>query len=114
MTKDRERIERCLAVVDAYEASGQKASVWALSNGVALRELASWCGHARRWRSRLQGTAMEPAQRAAPTGFVAATMPTGATPAVRLQWPTASGPVTLHWPLSHVRELGSWLREAAR
>lgn len=112
--RERERIERCLAVVDAYEASGHRASVWAAANGVALRELASWCGHAGRWRARLHGAADQSTPRAAPAGFVAATLPTGAAPAVGVQWPTPSGPVTLHWPMSHVRELGAWLREAAR
>lgn len=111
MAKDRERIEQCLAVVDAYEASGQKASVWAQTHGVALRDLASWCCHARRWRARLNGQASPLAQRTAPTGFVAATMPAGAMATVQLQWPSASGALTLHWPISHLRELGTWLRE---
>ena len=113
MTKDRERIEQCLAVVDAYEASGQKASAWAAANGVAIRELASWCGHARRWRARLNGATAESVQRTAATGFVAATLPP-ISAAVRMEWPTASGAVTLHWPMSHVRELSAWLREVAR
>lgn len=86
MSKDRERIERCLAVVDAYEASGQKASVRAVSNGVALRELASWCGHAGRRRARLQGAPSQSAPpRAVPTGFVATTMPARLPGAVRVQ-----------------------------
>lgn len=114
MGKNRERIERCLAVVDAYEASGQKASVWAPANGVALRELASWCAHAGRWRARLNGTALELAQRTAPAGFVAATMPASLPATVHVQWPSAWGALTLHWPISHTRELGSWLREVAR
>lgn len=114
MAKDRERIEQCLAVVDAYAASGQRASVWAAAHGVALRELASWCCHARRWRARLNGQASQSAQRTTPTGFVAASMPTGTMATVQLQWPSAAGALTLHWPISHVRELGTWLREVAR
>lgn len=117
MTKEREVIERCLAVVDAYEASGQKASVWAQASGVSIRELASWCGHARRWRARLQGAAGEPVARSvtgSATGFVAAAMPASPSASVRVEYPGSSGPVALHWPMSHLRELATWLREVAR
>ena len=114
MTKDREQIERCLAAVDAYEASGQKASVWAAAHGVAIRDLASWCAHARRWRARLQGVTVESAPRAPAAGFVAAAIPVTTAASVRVELTVASGMVALHWPMSHVRELAAWVREVAR
>jgi hypothetical protein len=46
---DREQMQRCLDVVAAYRASGQKGKVWAQANGVPERTLASWCAHAQRW-----------------------------------------------------------------
>jgi hypothetical protein len=137
--KDRERVQRCLEVVQAYEASGQKASVWAEAHGVAIRDLASWCAHARRWRARLQDdaapAAVDRAAQAESRGFVSVPLPapslspwrtTSPSPApsaltpplptaeVRLQWPTPAGPLWLHWPLTHARELAAWLREVGR
>lgn len=114
MTKDRERIERRLAVVDAYEASGQKASILAAAHDVALRDLASWCGHARRWRARLQADTGQAGITEAMPGFVAARLPANVAGSVRVEVAAASGLVTLHWPLGHVRELAAWLREVAR
>ena len=52
---DREQMQRCLDVVAAYRASGQKGKAWAQANGVPERTLASWCAHARRWQARLDG-----------------------------------------------------------
>ena len=48
---DREQMQRCLDVVAAYRASGQKGKAWAQANGVPERTLASWCAHARRLQS---------------------------------------------------------------
>jgi hypothetical protein len=114
MTKDREQIERCLAVVDAYEASGQKAGAWAAAHGVGLRELASWCAHAERWRARLHGVRFEPGSREPVVGFVAATLSANPSATVRVELPMASAMVSLHWPISHVHELAAWVREVAR
>jgi hypothetical protein len=125
MTKDQERIESCLAVVDAYEASGQKASEWAQGHGVKLRDLASWCGHAKRWRARLAGAVHERASRQTPEGFVAARLSAVtaaaasaaaglATVRVEVGANSAAAAVALHWPLSHARELATWVREVAR
>jgi hypothetical protein len=114
MTKDREQLERCLAVVDAYRASGQKASVWAAAHGVSLGELSSWCCHARRWRSRLDG-ALEWTPSPPTTGFVAARIGVASPAAtVRVELPVSSVTLALHWPLSHARELAAWVREVAR
>ena len=41
--------------MQAYRASGLRAKVWVEANGVSLRSLQSWCGHAGRWRARLDG-----------------------------------------------------------
>ena len=116
---DWQRVERCLAQVDAYVASRQKAKVWAASNGVALRELASWCAHAKRWRARLAGvSAGEPAP-GKPIGFVAARV-TGSGQAVlqrdsvRIELQAGPTAVALHWPTTHTRELAAWLRELGR
>ena len=111
---DRQRIERCLERVVAYRASGQKANVWAAANGVALRELSSWCAHSRRWQARLDGAAFEPAPRKAAGGFVAASLPPGAPAAVRIELHAGASRIELHWPLSHTRELACWLREVGR
>src|SRR5512135_496014 len=100
---DRERIERCLAQVAAYRASGQKAGQWAAANGVSIRELASWSAHARRWQAQLDGVAApEPASRGrAGAGFVAATLPATMTGSVRVEVGAAAGalPIVLHWPV---------------
>lgn len=111
---DRQRIERCLQQVAAYQASGQKANEWAAANGVSVRELASWCAHARRWRARLDGVACEPAGRQRASGFVGAGLPGGASTSVRIEMQAAGATVALHWPISHARELAAWLREVAR
>ena len=90
---DRQRMERCLERVAAYRASGQKANVWAAANGVALRELSSWCAHSRRWQARLDGVACEPAAgKATGGGFVAASLPPGATAAVRIERKRSANP----------------------
>jgi hypothetical protein len=119
MAKERAQIERCLAVVEAYEASGQKAGAWAVANGVTISDLSSWCAHAQRWRVRLGRISVPAAEpTAVPTttaAFVRAAMPAGAAACVRVEWPTAAGAaVALHWPMSHMRELGAWLREVSR
>ena len=115
---DRERIERCLAQVAAYRASGQKAKQWAAATGVSIRELASWSAHARRWQAQLDGVAApEPASRArAGLGFVAATLPVAVTGSVRVEIGAAAGvlPIVLHWPVGAARELAAWVREVQR
>ena len=111
---DRQRLERCLEREAAYRASGQKANVWAAANGVALRELSSWCAHSRRWQARLDGVACEPAPRKAARGFVAASLPASAPAAVRIELHAGASRIELHWPLSHTRELACWLREVGR
>ena len=114
---DRERLERCLEQVQAYRGSGLKAKVWAQANGVSLLALQSWCAHAGRWRARLDGVgALPPAH---PSGFVAARLASAAprppeAPCVRLDIGGVAGRVELHWPLTHSRELASWLREFTR
>ena len=120
---DRERLERCLAHVVAYRASGLKATAWAAANGVELLELQSWCAHSKRWRARLDG--VTPAPRASPAspmhvhGFVAAQAAAAPAPpapcCVRIEIDSAGiGRVALQWPLSHIRELSTWLRELNR
>ena len=119
---DRERLERCLAQVHAYRASGLKGTAWAAANGVELRALQSWCAHAKRWRARLDGVALAPPLR--PSGFVAVRAPVApsapsaslapsapTTPSIRVELGLGAGGVELHWPLSHARDLGTWLRE---
>ena len=126
LERDRERLERCLAQVVAYRASGLKATAWAAANGVELLELQSWCAHSKRWRARLDGVTPAPrASSASPAspmhghGFVAARAEVAAPPpapsCVRIEIDSAGiGRVALQWPLSHVRELSTWLRELNR
>ncbi len=111
---DRQRMERCLEQVAAYRASGQKANEWGEANGVPLRELSSWCAHARRWQARLQGVACEPAPRKGAGGFVAASVPANPSVSVRIELSAGSTRVELHWPLTHTPELAAWLREVGR
>ena len=110
---DRQRMERCLGQVAAYQASGQRAKEWAPANGVSLRELSSWCAHARRWQARLDGVAGEPAKGAA-VGFVSARVPAQTSAAVRIEVGAGATRIELHWPLTHCRELATWLREVSR
>jgi len=116
---DWDRVHRCLAQVDAYLASGQKAKVWAQAHGVALRELASWCAHANRWRARLGGAGGGDVRLAPPSGFVAAEVsrdPLGmsAREVVKIELSAGATAVTLHWPTTQSRELAAWLRELGR
>lgn len=111
---DRQQIEDYLAKVAAYKASGLKASEWATANGVTVRQLASWSAHAARWQARLDGVELEPRRRSAKPSFVAAVLPAAAAVAagtVKVEFAGAAGTLTLHWPLTHTRELATWLRE---
>ena len=116
MDLDRERLERCLAQVQAYRASGLKGAAWAAANGVELRELQSWCAHSKRWRARLDGVALAPPVQA--SGFVALGAPmvptTPASIRVELGLSLGAGRIDVHWPLSNARELATWLREFSR
>jgi hypothetical protein len=108
-----------LAQVDAYLASGQKAKVWAQANGVALRDLSSWCAHAGRWRARLGGADGGDVRLAAPSGFVAAQVARdaqsrSAREAIKIELSVGATAMTLHWPTSQSRELAAWLRELGR
>ena len=113
---DRHRLERCLEQVVAYRAPGLKATAWAAANEVRLRELQSWCAHSKRWRARLDGVALAPPLR--PSGFVAvraAVAPsTPTSTSIRVELGLGAGRVELHWPLSHARDLATWLREFSR
>jgi hypothetical protein len=115
---DRQRMERCLAQVAAYRASGQKSEQWALANGVKPRELASWCSHATRWQAILDGVAVAPIKRTrrkVVSGFVAAKLPVptlGGT--VRVELHAGNSRIELHWPLANAAELAVLLREVVR
>lgn len=108
---DRQRVEGYLKQVAAYRASGQKASEWAAANGVTVRQLASWSAHAARWQARLDGTEVPPRKRRSAAEFAAAVLPASDERMVRVEVPGACGVVVVHWPVSHPRELASWLRE---
>lgn len=116
MELDRQRLERCLERVVAYRASGLKATAWAAANGVELRELQSWCAHSKRWRARLDGVTLAMPSR--PSGFVAVRAPLAPSApmstSIRVELGLGTGKVGLHWPLSHARELATWLREFDR
>ena len=114
---DRERVQRCLEVVAAYRASGQRSKVWAQANGVAQRMLASWCAHARRWQARLDGVGVAPSPqpKPKPKGFVAARVaPNGALASVHVQVNCGAARLDLHWPLAHTFELAALVRELSR
>jgi hypothetical protein len=105
-----------LEQVVAYRASGLKATAWAAANGVELRELQSWCAHSKRWRARLDGVAL--AAPLQPSGFVAVRAPLApsapTSTSIRVELGVGAGRVDLHWPLSHARDLATWLREFSR
>lgn len=111
---DREQMQRCVDVVAAYRASGQKGKVWAQGNGVPERTLASWCAHARRWQARLDGVAHTP--KSQPRGFVAAHLAPDAASVgmVRMQMPCGATQLELYWPLAHTAELATLMRELGR
>ena len=113
---DRERVQRCLEVVSAYRASGQKSKVWAVANNVPERVLASWCAHSRRWQDRLDGVSAGPVHPK-PSGFVAARVavaPIAAAPTVQVEVNCGTARLSLHWPLAHTRELAALVRELAQ
>lgn len=111
---DRERVQRCLEVVAAYRASGQKSKEWAQANGVAERALASWCAHSQRWQARLDGVAPASTQ-GKPKGFVAARVAPNAGPAtVHVELNSGAARIAMHWPLTHTRELAALVRELAQ
>jgi hypothetical protein len=110
---DRERMERCLERVKAYQASGMKAQAWAEANGVPLRALSSWCAHAQRWQTRLEGVGVSaPAPKI--NGFVATRVPAATAATVRIELQAGATRVELHWPIASARELAAWLREVGR
>ena len=112
---DRERVQRCLDVVAAYRASGQKSKVWAAANGVPERVLASWCAHSRRWQARLDGVSEVPSRQAKSNGFVAARVAPPAAPAtVHIEVNAGAARLDLHWPLAHTLELAALVRELGR
>lgn len=112
---DREQMQRCLEVVEAYRASGQKSKVWAQANGVPARVLASWCAHSRRWQARLDGVDASAAPQPKPKGFVAARVAPGSAAAtVRIEVNCGAGRFDLHWPLAHTIELAALVRELKR
>ena len=114
---DRERVQRCLEVVAAYRASGQKSKVWAAAHNVPERVLASWCAHSRRWQDRLDGVSAGPAVHPKPSGFVAARVavaPIAAAPTVQVEVNCGTARLALHWPLAHTRELAALVRELAQ
>ena len=111
---DRERVQRCLEVVAAYRASGQKSKVWAAANDVPERVLASWCAHSRRWQARLDGVSAGPAVQPKASGFVAARVaaaPSAAAATVQVEVNCGTARLELHWPLVHTRELAALMRE---
>lgn len=115
---DRQHAQRCMEQVQAYRASGMKATAWAEANGVPLGTLGSWCAHYQRWQARLEAGpggagAEHPASR--PSGFVAARAATpGAASSVRIEVNAGAARLELHWPLAHARELAVLLRELGR
>lgn len=112
---DRQQMERCLERVAAYRASGQKANAWAQANGVPMRELASWCAHARRWQARLDGVSASASGAPAASGFVAARVALNAGSAsVRIELNAGAARLALHWPVAHTGELAALLREFSR
>lgn len=111
---NRQRVENCLKVVAAFRASGRKASEWAAANGVTIRQLASWSAHAARWQARLDGVPVPTRRRQAEGAFVAAVLPPAAGESIRVEVPGAAGALVVHWPMRHVGELASWLREMSR
>lgn len=108
---DREKMERCLEQVAAYQASGLKANAWAQANDVPLRALASWCAHARRWRARLDEDAVSAPKG---SGFVAARVPAAVAATVRIELHAGTTRIELHWPVANARDLAAWLREVGR
>lgn len=112
---DRQRMEHCLAQVAAYRASGKRSEAWALANGVKPRELASWCGHARRWQAILDGVAVQPMGRKPATGFIATRLPLPSVDGtVRVELHAGASRIELHWPLSNMAELALLLLEVGR
>ena len=112
---NREQMQRCLDVVAAYRASGQKGKVWAAANGVPERTLASWCAHSRRWQARLDGVSRAPSPQAKSNNFVAARVAPTAVPAtVYIEVNCAAARLDLHWPLAHTCELAALVRELGR
>ena len=117
---DRQRVEQCLLQVSAYQASGQKAKVWAAANGVALGTLGSWCAHAGRWRARLESVGVSAPATPGSSGFVAARVGPAtpvaatATATIRVELNAGATRVELHWPMANTRELAAMLRDFAR
>lgn len=108
---NRQQVEGYLKQVAAYRASGQKASEWAAANGVTVRQLASWSAHAARWQARLDGAEAPARRRRSDAAFVPAVLPPGNAGLVRIEVPGGGVVVVVHWPLTHPRELASWLRQ---
>ena len=116
---NRQQMHSCLETVAAYRASGQRVPEWAQANGISARALASWCSHAGRWQAKLDGAqsgsvARKNAGSNAGSGFVAAGLPPSTGAVVRVELQVGATRMQMHWPLGHVRELATLVREVAR
>lgn len=113
---EREQMQKCLATVAAFHATGQRVHEWAPANGVSARALSSWCSHAARWQAKLDGVHTPPGQRkkSATDGFVSASLPQSIGAIVRVEIQSGQSRIQLHWPLGHARELAALVREVGR
>lgn len=114
---DIQEIQRRLEAVAAFRVSGKKCKDWAVAHGMSASALASWLASARHWQARLNGVKLSRSvKKPKPEGFIVAQLPVPSAPAttasVRIELSQGTrNPIELHWPLTHTRELGVWLRE---
>lgn len=108
---NEEQVRERLAVIDAYEASGQSGEAFAQTRGISYLDLRGWASHAPRWRARLAGQAYTATGRAAAT-FVKV-QPDEVTQGLgcaRIVCEAGARRVQVDWPVSAAAECAQWLR----
>lgn len=126
---NREKMQRCLDVLDELAHSGLSTQKFAQAQGLSYGQLRGWLAHGPRWRSQLADPAyVAPARRRSGNGkgagFVqvnvgdgqkplANTHPaaqTRASPSVRIDCSQGARSVVLHWPTGAPLECAQWLK----
>lgn len=123
----RERMQRCLDVLDALKQSGLSTQDFAQTQGLSYGQLRAWLSHGPRWRSQLADPAyLAPARRkpGKRTGFVQVKVGDGqkptthadlsvsvnSSPNVQIICAQGQRSVVLHWPTGAPLQCAQWLK----
>lgn len=118
---NRERLQHCVDVLDAFAHSGLSTQAFAQAQGLNYGQLRGWLAHGPRWRAQLAGEVYVPARRTSlgkATGFVQAKVQDGhrpcaqpdAAPSARIVCSQGQRSAVVHWPVGAPLECAQWLK----